>query len=240
MPADSTADFRAKRARYMREYGRGKGAEPIKGERFRCEVCNKDKPKTGQRQRWCADCRAEGMRRHKELKRRAAGHGKVGATYSCENCLTEYIRVHLRQKYCLTCSALSAKDGLPKYRKRQSAYQSERNRRRRRDIPMVGICERMSSGIKNSLKSGKNGRRWEQLVGYTVKELMEHLERQFLAGMSWDNRGDWHIDHIVPISSFNFDTPDCDDFRRCWALSNLRPLWAGDNIRKNGKRTHLI
>jgi len=120
------------------------------------------------------------------------------------------------------------------------AYQSARNKGRRESIPAVSLHERMSAGIKNSIGSGKSGRSWEALAGYTVADLMAHLERQFLPGMSWANRGRWHIDHITPVSSFEFTTPDCPGFKAAWALTNLRPLWAVDNIRKSARRTHLI
>lgn len=241
MPSDSSAERRAARAEYMREYGRRNGAEPVLGETFRCEVCEQVKPKTGKRQRWCcSQCKAEGTRLQKMEKRRAAGMGQVGATYICENCKLQYTRAYCRQMYCSACMDLSAKDGIPKYRKRQSVYQSARNKARRRAIPSVSICERMSAGIKNSLRDGKAGRSWESLVGYTVSELMAHLERQFLPGMNWGNRSDWHIDHIVPVVAFKFESPDDEAFRRCWSLPNLRPMWARDNIRKSGRRTHLL
>lgn len=84
-------------------------------------------------------------------------------------------------------------------------------------------------------KKSKNGRPWERLVGYTVKQLMKHLEKQFLPGMTWDNYGKWHIDHIIPASVFNFQTPEDIDFKKCWALKNLQPLWGDDNLRKNNK-----
>jgi len=90
------------------------------------------------------------------------------------------------------------------------------------------------------MKSGKGGRRTEELLGYSIAKLKEHLERQFLAGMSWANYGEWHVDHILPVSGFEFTSPDDDDFRACWALTNLRPLWAADNIRKSAERLHLI
>src|SRR3546814_3594325 len=62
--------------------------------------------------------------------------------------------------------------------------------------PQWTINLRMCAGVKSSLGDGKNGRSWETLVGYTVADLIAHLERQFLPGMSWDNRGEWHIEHI--------------------------------------------
>ena len=60
------------------------------------------------------------------------------------------------------------------------------------------------------------------LLGYSVLELKEHLESLFTDGMTWDNYGEWHIDHIKPVSSFDKDTlPNVVN-----ALSNLQPLWA--------------
>ena len=93
----------------------------------------------------------------------------------------------------------------------------------------------MSAGILNSLQSAKSGRGWERLVGFTLTDLMAHLEAKFLPGMTWENRGDWHIDHIRPLCSFEFQTPDCPQFREAWALSNLQPLWASDNLKKGGR-----
>ncbi len=80
----------------------------------------------------------------------------------------------------------------------------------------------------------KHGRTYEGL-DYTPEELKEHLESRFTNGMSWDNMSDWHIDHIRPVSSFNYTTTECEDFKKCWALENLQPLWAADNICKGNK-----
>lgn len=52
--------------------------------------------------------------------------------------------------------------------------------------------------------------------------------------------GEWHVDHIVPLSSFDFATPDDPGFKAAWALTNLRPLWGLENMRKHAQRTHLI
>lgn len=91
--------------------------------------------------------------------------------------------------------------------------------------------------VSKSLHGNKNGRHWGTLVGYTVEQLKKHLEKRFMPGMTWDNYGlhGWHIDHIIPISTFNFDKPEHMDFKRCWALKNLQPLWAKENVKKNNK-----
>ena len=93
----------------------------------------------------------------------------------------------------------------------------------------------ISNGILKCLKSNKNGCHWESLVGYTLNDLRRHLKKLFKPGMSWDNYGQWHVDHEIPKSVFNFSKPEHIDFKRCWALSNLQPLWAKENLIKNGK-----
>ncbi|GAH87691.1 unnamed protein product, partial [marine sediment metagenome] len=65
-------------------------------------------------------------------------------------------------------------------------------------------------------------------------QLVRHLKKQFQPGMTWENYGEWHMDHKVPVSAFNFSSSDHIDFKRCWALKNLQPMWATENhIKKN-------
>jgi len=99
------------------------------------------------------------------------------------------------------------------------------------------ITSRVRANLVKHLKLRRmtKGGKTFTLLGYTGKELAEHLESQFKDGMSWDNMGEWHIDHIRPVSSFNFTTTDCEDFKKCWALDNLQPLWAADNMSKGNK-----
>jgi hypothetical protein len=73
------------------------------------------------------------------------------------------------------------------------------------------------------------------LLPYTLEELMEHLESQFVDNMSWDNYGDWHVDHIKPMTSFIMESPEDKEFQDCWALKNLQPLWAEDNLSKGSR-----
>jgi hypothetical protein len=69
------------------------------------------------------------------------------------------------------------------------------------------------------------------ILGYSATDLKNHLEKLFVDGMSWKNWGEWHIDHIRPISSFNKD----DDPKIINSLDNLQPLWKSDNIKKSNK-----
>lgn len=99
---------------------------------------------------------------------------------------------------------------------------------------------RIARQVWGVLRGRKEGRRWSELLGYSETELRAHLERQFLKGMTWNNYGEWHIDHIVPLVEFQISGPDDPELRRAWALPNLRPLWAKDNLSKNCRRASLL
>ena len=96
---------------------------------------------------------------------------------------------------------------------------------------------KMSSAIRKSLKSNKEGRHWEGLVGYTLKDLIRRLKKTVPSGYTWQDflEGKLHVDHIIPISVFNFTNSNHIDFKRCWALSNLQLLPAKENIIKHNK-----
>lgn len=77
------------------------------------------------------------------------------------------------------------------------------------------------------------------LLPYSLEELILHLESQFKEGMTWDNYGEWHVDHIKPMVSFNIQSPEDKSFQECWSLNNLQPLWGVENLSK-GSRYLLI
>ena len=73
------------------------------------------------------------------------------------------------------------------------------------------------------------------LLPYSLEELILHLESKFQEGMSWENYGEWHVDHIKPMVSFNIKESTDREFQECWSLNNLQPLWGLDNLSKGGK-----
>jgi hypothetical protein len=75
-----------------------------------------------------------------------------------------------------------------------------------------------------------------QILGCTQQELLQHLEKQFLKGMNWENRKLWHIDHIIPMDS----AKTLEDNYKLNHFTNLRPMWAKDNLSKKNNNTHLI
>ena len=108
---------------------------------------------------------------------------------------------------------------------------------KRREDPKFRLSQNISGSIRQSLfrHNGKGGAPWESLVDFTKQDLVEHIEKLFEPGMTWDNYGEWHLDHKIPKSVFNFTNPSHEDFKRCWSLSNLQPMWAKENLTKSAK-----
>lgn len=131
------------------------------------------------------------------------------------------------------------KETIKKCRKNKPDKYREINRRnvyKYRQTLKGKLNNNMCRAVNHSVKGFKNGRGWEKLVNFNFEQLKKHLEKQFVDGMTWENYGkSWHIDHIIPKSAFNYEKPEDEDFKRCWALKNLRPLEALENFKKNAK-----
>ena len=120
---------------------------------------------------------------------------------------------------------------------------NKRKRDRRKTDARFVLCGRMSARINGALKYGKCGKSWKDMIPYTLDDLVERLKQTLPDGYSWDDflnkdgrsLDGLHIDHILPVSKFNFEKPEDDDFQRCWALSNLRLLPAKQNMAKHNK-----
>jgi hypothetical protein len=121
----------------------------------------------------------------------------------------------------------------PGYRDYMNAY------RRKRDATPKGKIEAsLRARLKEALRAIKGARKTIPaltLVGCSHSELMLHIQKQFKAGMSWNNHGvsGWHIDHIKPCSAFNLLDPE--EQKKCFHFTNLQPLWWHENISKGNK-----
>ena len=88
---------------------------------------------------------------------------------------------------------------------------------------------RVRIALKGKYKSDKTF----ILIGCTPIELKNYLEKLFQPGMTWDNMGKWHVDHIIPCAIFDLSDPI--EQKQCFHYSNLQPLWKIDNLRKGTK-----
>jgi len=125
--------------------------------------------------------------------------------------------------------------------KAKKYWSKDENKKRRADLKRErwGIDEnlRISSNCRSrvyrALKGQKKSKSTEKLVGCSFDELKIYLQNKFLDGMSWDNYGEWHIDHILPCASF--DLSKKEEQEKCFHYTNLQPLWGYDNIVKRDK-----
>jgi hypothetical protein len=112
---------------------------------------------------------------------------------------------------------------------KQTAYRSAR----RKTDPNFRLRLTISSHLRRIVKAGGVKEATSMAyVGCTVAQLRKHLERQFLSGMTWRNHGEWHIDHIIPLAAFDFAGFPAQ-IKQAQHYTNLRPMWATDNMRKS-------
>lgn len=148
-------------------------------------------------------------------------------------------------------SILKAQEDYPEYLRKKEERKERRRQYRKQDHIKKSSNEyikyrlktdshlrirfNVSSIMRSRLRS-KNSVGIFRHIGYTVQELRNHLESKFTDGMTWDNYGKvWHIDHIKPDCLFKYTSVNDKEFKEAWALNNLQPLFAIDNLKKGKK-----
>jgi len=129
-----------------------------------------------------------------------------------------------------------AKESCRKWRLKNKEERAAYLREKRRTCWFTKISGRVRSRLNEALRAAMARKTSSTtiLLGCSIPELKAHLESQFREGMTWDNHGKWHIDHIIPCSSFNLVDPA--EQLKCFNYTNLQPLWAHENLRKSGPR----
>lgn len=113
------------------------------------------------------------------------------------------------------------------------AYRLVYHRNRMKTNTNYMVRHKISGRIRTALKEGygeKSRTSCLEYIGCSIPQLRKHLESQFTDGMTWDNHGEWHIDHIKPCAAF--DLSNEDEQLQCFHYSNVQPLWADDNLKK--------
>lgn len=105
--------------------------------------------------------------------------------------------------------------------------------KRRRQDNEFRILDACRKRIYKAITGNTRATHTKELIGCSVEYLKEYLEKQFIDGMTWDNYGQWHIDHIIPCASFDFSIPESQF--ECFNYKNLQPLWAEENFKKSDK-----
>ena len=152
----------------------------------------------------------------------------------------EAIRAGQRARYAENKEAMRAK-GRAHYEANKQAYIDGNRRRVKERIktdPVFAMSQRIRSLIYIRIYSGGYTKksRSQEILGCTWDEFKAHIERQFVKGMTWDRMGEIHLDHIIPMATAKSE----EDVIALNHYTNIRPMWAKDNLRKGAQVTHLI
>jgi len=115
---------------------------------------------------------------------------------------------------------------------------NKRNHKKKKLATTRGKLDAYLGGkLRRSLNTGRDMKSWRSLVEFGIDQLKAHFASLFTEGMTMEllTSGKIHIDHKIPISAFRYEGPDDEDFKKCWCLDNLQPLWPIDNLKKGRK-----
>lgn len=137
-------------------------------------------------------------------------------SYTCKHCRKAY-----QDKYH------------PEYFQKNKSKRAEYAKNRRATDPVYKLKCNIRKLIGNSLfkKGFKKNTKTNIILGCSYEQFIIHLENQFTDGMQWDNYGEWHIDHIIPLATALTES----DIITLNYYTNLQPLWATDNLAKSDK-----
>jgi hypothetical protein len=159
--------------------------------------------------------------------------------FSGDLCPQEHISErYVKSNVCVECAITKRIELQRKDPKKHSQASARYVKQRRESDADYAFLIRARALITNSVRrmGYRVGGKTESVLGCSWAEFKKHIEQQFVAGMSWESHGEWHIDHITPISS----AKSRDEVMALSHYTNLRPLWADDNRKKANKITHLI
>lgn len=185
----------------------------------------------------CNSCGEE-----KNLSEFHKGKTKDGYQYKCKVCKKKYSKDNVNRendrkrnwsKNNLEKVADSKKKYYTKNKEKELSRNNHYTNTRKKIDPIYKLSCVSRTRLIEFLKVKKITKRNKTFnyIGCSPTFLKKYLEEQFVDGMSWNNHGKWHIDHIIPLSSAETE----EDIYRLSHYTNLQPLWAKDNLKKNGK-----
>ena len=144
------------------------------------------------------------------------------------------------RRECKECTRIelrseSGRKAQEKYRKSEWGFfvKNQYKKDRKKNDPFFRLKENLRRRLRSALKSKswRKTTKFYQYIGCTLEEFKLYLEAKFTEGMTWDNYGKWHIDHIIPMDSANTE----EELIKLCHYTNLQPLWAVDNMKKSNK-----
>ncbi len=173
--------------------------------------------------------RAQILEKRKQVRERDADKIKKYRDAHRENA-KQYYETH----------RMALRDQHREYQEKHRKEITDKFKQRLRENVSAALNFRIANAIRKSMKAigeNKKGEDWFNIVGYSQKTLRDHLKKTMPVGSTWEDflKGKLHIDHIIPLSAFNFTSHNDIDFLRAWNYKNLQLLTAEENLRKGAK-----
>ena len=190
---------------------------------------NKDKLNAQDRERWAIN---KDERNRKQRERRAKNREQINAKKREARRSGKYKATDEAYKQSHKEEAREY-DKLWKRKFRQTDKYKEYDQQRR-NLPNVKLHQNISRMLRNQLH--RKSKHTVEYIGCSIPFLMQYFEALFYPGkdnqpMTMENYGEWHIDHIIPLSIFNANNKDA--INACWNYNNLRPMWGPENMSKS-------
>ena len=134
---------------------------------------------------------------------------------------------------CKKCSNTHHTEWIKKNKKAHSITRSNYHSRKTKNDIEYRISHNMRNRIRNAVIRDSGSRVSIRDLGCTISDFKKHIESKFVYGMSWNNYGEWEIDHIRPVASFNLKNKA--QVKECFSYINTQPLFKEDNMKKGCK-----
>lgn len=182
---------------------------------------------------WCKDCNhQQGQRYQSDYYARNADRLKQNAKERGPAYYQEHRAKKLQyQKEYRTNNPQQQEQWRADNQEQIRQYAREYSKKRYRNDPVFKLKVLMRTRLRRALNGQMKPESVLSALGCTPEQLKKHLENQFTTDMTWENHGQWHIDHIRPLASFNLE--DAEEYRKACHYTNLQPLWASDNLKKS-------
>lgn len=176
-------------------------------------------------------------KRYQEKKAEIAAKRKKYREENPEKIKEQKRRYREENKEKIAAQKRAAYQANPEYFKARSKAWREKNKAKYNAYSKKRLDDdinaRLAHRLRTQIGSYIHRHTAVEELGCTIREFREYLAERFLEGMTWQNYGEWHVDHIKPLASF--DLTDEEQFKVACHYTNLQPMWAKDNLQKGRK-----
>jgi len=146
--------------------------------------------------------------------------------------LRNWDRIRERERLYYSAHCEERKEQMREYSRLHTKERWARRKQYYIENPSAKVAQNVRRRIWKVLRGTMRKKHSKELLGCNLNNFVQHIESQWVDGMSWENYGlrGWHIDHIIPCCSF--DLTDLEQQEKCFHYTNLQPLWAEENHKK--------